>query len=55
VTFLIPVIAILLGVMVLGEKLGWNISGGMVLIFLGLIAIDGRLIHRTTQARSPVS
>ena len=46
VTFIIPVIAILLGVMVLGEKLGWNVFGGMTLIFLGLIAIDGRLIPK---------
>ncbi len=46
VTFIIPVIAILLGVMVLGEKLGWNDFGGMTLIFLGLIAIDGRLIPK---------
>ena len=46
VTFIIPVIAILLGMMVLGEKLGWNVFGGMTLIFLGLIAIDGRLIPK---------
>ena len=46
VTFIIPVIAILLGVMVLGEKLGWNVFGGMTLIFLGLIAIDGRMIPK---------
>jgi drug/metabolite transporter (DMT)-like permease len=46
VTFLIPVSAIFLGVVVLGERPGWNAFGGMVLIFLGLIAIDGRLIDR---------
>jgi drug/metabolite transporter (DMT)-like permease len=46
VTFIIPVTAIFLGVMVLGEKLGWNVFGGMTLIFLGLIAIDGRLIPK---------
>ena len=44
VTFLIPASAIFLGVMVLGERPGWNAFGGMALIFLGLIAIDGRLI-----------
>ena len=44
VTFLIPVSAILLGVMVLGERPGWNAFGGMALIFVGLIAIDGRLV-----------
>ncbi|MBI9083511.1 MAG: DMT family transporter [Desulfobacterales bacterium] len=46
VTFLIPVSAILLGVLVLGERLGWNALGGMVLIFSGLIVIDGRLLRR---------
>ena len=44
VTFLIPLSAILLGVMVLGEQLGWNAFVGMGLIFIGLIAIDGRLL-----------
>ena len=46
VTFLIPISAILLGSMVLGERLGWNAFVGMGLIFIGLIAIDGRLIRR---------
>jgi drug/metabolite transporter (DMT)-like permease len=44
VTFLIPISAILLGVMVLEERLGWNAFVGMGMIFMGLIAIDGRLI-----------
>ena len=44
VTFLIPASAIFLGVVVLGERPGWNAFGGMALIFMGLIAIDGRLI-----------
>jgi drug/metabolite transporter (DMT)-like permease len=46
VTFLIPVSAIFLGVMVLGERPGWNAFGGMALIFTGLMAIDGRLVKR---------
>ena len=44
VTFLIPVSAIFLGVIVLGEQLKWNDFGGMALIFMGLIAIDGRVL-----------
>lgn len=44
VTFLIPASAIFLGVMLLGERPGWNAFAGMALIFMGLIAIDGRLI-----------
>jgi len=46
VTFLIPISAILLGVMVLGERPGLNAFVGMGMIFIGLIAIDGRLITR---------
>ena len=43
VTFLIPISAIVLGVMVLGEQLGWEIFVGMGMIFIGLITIDGRV------------
>ena len=46
VTFLIPISAILLGVLVLGESPHWNAYFGMGLIFLGLIFIDGRLFNR---------
>jgi len=46
VTFLIPVSAIFLGMMVLGEAPGWNAFAGMTLIFMGLIFIDGRLLKR---------
>ena len=27
-----------------GERLDWNARGGMLLIFAGLVAIDGRLL-----------
>ncbi|MCP3874142.1 MAG: DMT family transporter [Desulfobacteraceae bacterium] len=43
VTFLVPVSAIFLGMMVLGETPGWNAFAGMILIFVGLSFIDGRL------------
>jgi drug/metabolite transporter (DMT)-like permease len=42
VTFLIPVSAVLLGTIVLGEKLGAHRIIGMGLIALGLASIDGR-------------
>jgi len=44
VTFLIPVSTILLGTLILGERLEWRQSGGMVLIAAGLAAIDGRIL-----------
>jgi drug/metabolite transporter (DMT)-like permease len=46
VTFLIPVSAITLGIMVLGEQLGWDVFVGMGIIFIGLITIDGRLLKK---------
>lgn len=46
VTFLIPVSAILLGTVVLGEHLAWKHFLGMALIGAGLAAIDGRLLAR---------
>jgi drug/metabolite transporter (DMT)-like permease len=51
VIFLVPVSAILLGVIILGERPGWNAFGGMALIFLGLIAIDGRLLQRIKRKK----
>ncbi|MCP3898701.1 MAG: DMT family transporter [Desulfobacteraceae bacterium] len=46
VTFLIPISAILLGTIALNERLDWNAFLGMGIIFIGLIAIDGRLIKK---------
>jgi drug/metabolite transporter (DMT)-like permease len=46
VTFLVPVSAILLGIIFLGEALTlWHL-GGMALIATGLVILDGRLIGR---------
>jgi drug/metabolite transporter (DMT)-like permease len=49
VTFLIPVSAILLGSIFLGEQLAWRHFSGMVLIGAGLAAIDGRLLSAITN------
>jgi drug/metabolite transporter (DMT)-like permease len=46
VTFLIPVTAILLGALFLGERLDRGDFAGMALIAAGLAAIDGRLFRR---------
>lgn len=42
VTFLIPVSAILLGIVLLGEALDMRQLAGMAAIFIGIAAIDGR-------------
>jgi drug/metabolite transporter (DMT)-like permease len=49
VTFLIPVSAILLGIVVLGEVLKMQHLVGMLFIGLGLAAIDGRLWRRVSR------
>lgn len=46
VTFLIPPVAILLGVAFLGEALLPRHLGGLALILAGLVLIDGRLFRR---------
>lgn len=51
VTLLVPVSAILLGTLVLGEQLALRHYAGMGLIGIGLLAIDGRLVERLTKNR----
>ncbi|KQW28880.1 ABC transporter permease [Rhizobium sp. Root274] len=51
VTLLIPVSAILLGYLFLGERLAFNHFAGMGLIALGLLSIDGRLFKRLSHRR----
>ena len=46
VTLVVPVSAIVLGALFLGERLEFFEVGGMMLIGLGLVTIDGRLIKR---------
>lgn len=51
VTFLIPVTAVLLGVLVLGEALAARHLLGMAMIGVGLAAIDGRLLRAIGRRR----
>ncbi|TIU27863.1 MAG: DMT family transporter, partial [Mesorhizobium sp.] len=46
VTLVVPVSAVLLGFLFLGERLQLFEMGGMALIALGLLTIDGRLFGR---------
>lgn len=52
VTFLIPVSAILLGALILGEQLAPRHFLGLALIALGLAATDGRLVACVAAGRS---
>ena len=51
VTFLVPVTALLLGIVILGEEITANALAGMALVFGGLAIIDGRLLRRFRAAR----
>lgn len=51
VTLLVPVSAILLGFVFLGERLELFEIGGMLLIGLGLVTIDGRILGRISARR----
>jgi drug/metabolite transporter (DMT)-like permease len=50
VTLLIPVTAVLLGALLLGERLAPNHFAGMAAIALGLAAIDGRVLRWARRA-----
>lgn len=52
VAFLIPISALVLGVLVLKEQVQSMEVAGMGLIFAGLAAIDGRLLSRMSLTRS---
>ena len=49
VAFIMPVVAIILGVVALGETVEPREMAGAILIALGLIAIDGRLLSRRSK------
>ena len=44
-TLMIPPIAIILGAAVLGEKLGWHAIIGFLILVIGLLVIDGRILY----------
>lgn len=46
VTFLVPITALLAGVFILGETLSQYAILGMVVIFTGLLAVDGRIVRK---------
>ena len=51
VTFLVPVSALLLGMFALGERLAPSSVAGMIAVFAGLAAIDGRVFGLLGRGR----
>ncbi|MFB9687343.1 DMT family transporter [Amycolatopsis plumensis] len=49
VTYLTPVVGVLLGVLVLGEPVSWNQPAGALLVIAGILAAHGRLRLRKTK------
>jgi drug/metabolite transporter (DMT)-like permease len=45
VTLLVPVVALILGGVLLHERLQWTMLAGMLLIFTGLLVLDGRVVR----------
>jgi len=43
VTYLIPVVSVILGVVVLSEPLGWNVFVGAGVVIVGVAVAEGRL------------
>jgi drug/metabolite transporter (DMT)-like permease len=43
VTYLLPVVAITLGIIVLGEAISWTLFAGTALVLLGIAISEGRL------------
>jgi drug/metabolite transporter (DMT)-like permease len=46
VTYVIPVVGVLLGVLVLGDQLTWNEPVGALLVLFGILLTQGRLLRR---------
>jgi drug/metabolite transporter (DMT)-like permease len=60
VTYLLPIVAVLLGILALGEPLTWNVVVGTALILAGVALAEGRIGQRvpgelrpTAEAPSP--
>ncbi|MEO0635699.1 MAG: DMT family transporter [Pseudomonadota bacterium] len=51
-TFIVPIVALLLGKLFLSETLIWNQWLGMAMIMFGLLAIDGRVFRTPTKRAS---
>ncbi|MEM9332632.1 MAG: DMT family transporter [Pseudomonadota bacterium] len=52
VTFLVPVSAVILGALWLGETLSFGNVAGMILIIFGLVLVDGRLTSHKKHKKS---
>jgi drug/metabolite transporter (DMT)-like permease len=54
VTYLVPVVAVTLGVVVLGEPVTWNLFVGGAVVIVGVAVAEGRLGRRPPTLDAPV-
>jgi len=52
VTYLVPLVAVTLGVVVLGETVRWNDFAGAAVVITGIAVAEGRLRWRTVMAKA---
>jgi drug/metabolite transporter (DMT)-like permease len=52
VTYVVPLVAVTLGVVVLGETLGWNDFAGAAVVIAGIAVAEGRLRWRTVMPKA---
>jgi EamA-like transporter family len=52
VTYLLPIVAVILGAIVLGEPITWNLFVGAAIVLAGVAASDRRFSRPRTTARS---
>ncbi|MFF1530733.1 DMT family transporter [Cellulomonas sp. NPDC058312] len=55
VTYITPVVGVALGVLVLGERLGWHEPAGAALVLLGILLAQGRLRRRRAVPPEPAA
>ena len=54
VTYITPLVGVLLGVIVLGEHLSWNEPVGALIVFVGILLAQNRLRRRARPAARPL-
>jgi drug/metabolite transporter (DMT)-like permease len=55
VTYLLPIVAVILGAMVLGEPITWNLFAGTAIVLAGVAMSDSRGVTRLPLQRSYTS
>lgn len=53
VTYLLPIVAVVLGAIVLGEPITWNLFAGTAMVLAGVALSDKRFVAQRSDVRSP--